>query len=88
MASLKALKDKIFEKVINPYLAGVLQHPPSIEMREGMLHIRDVEGPKKTGSVEARFEAMATFIPVKFTEFCQPDTTMPFGKELVQITKD
>ncbi|KAE8802515.1 40S ribosomal protein S5-1 [Hordeum vulgare] len=27
-------------------------------MREGMLHIRDVEGPKKTGRVEARLEAM------------------------------
>ncbi|KAE8807151.1 40S ribosomal protein S5-1 [Hordeum vulgare] len=51
-------KDKIFEKVINPYLMGVLQHPQSIEMREGMLHIRDVEGPKKTGSVEMRLEAM------------------------------
>ncbi|KAE8773870.1 40S ribosomal protein S5-1 [Hordeum vulgare] len=50
--------DKIFENVINPYLAGVLQHPQSIEMREGMLHIRDVEGPKKTGSMEARLEAM------------------------------
>ncbi|KAE8792900.1 40S ribosomal protein S5-1 [Hordeum vulgare] len=58
MAAPKAPKDKIFEKVINPYLAGVLQHPQSIEMREGMLHIHDVEGPKKTGSVEARLEAM------------------------------
>ncbi|KAE8812792.1 40S ribosomal protein S5-1 [Hordeum vulgare] len=58
MASPKALKDKIFEKVINPYLAGVLQHPQSIEMREGMLHIHDVEGPKKTRSMEARLEAM------------------------------
>ncbi|KAE8789385.1 40S ribosomal protein S5-1 [Hordeum vulgare] len=58
MTSPKALKDKIFEKVVNPYLAGVLQHPQSIEMREGMLHIFDVEGPKKTGSVEARLEAM------------------------------
>ncbi|KAE8803631.1 40S ribosomal protein S5-1 [Hordeum vulgare] len=58
MTSPKAPKDKIFEKVINPYLTGVLQHPQSIEMREGMLHIRDVEGPKKTGSVEARLEAM------------------------------
>ncbi|KAE8811112.1 40S ribosomal protein S5-1 [Hordeum vulgare] len=48
----------MFEKVINPYLAGVLQHPQSMEMREGMLHIHDVEGPKKTGSVEARLEAM------------------------------
>ncbi|KAE8798656.1 40S ribosomal protein S5-1 [Hordeum vulgare] len=27
-------------------------------MREGMLHIRDVEGPKKTGSVEVRLEAL------------------------------
>ncbi|KAI4980723.1 hypothetical protein ZWY2020_021208 [Hordeum vulgare] len=27
-------------------------------MREGMLHIRDVEGPKKTGSMEVRLEAM------------------------------
>ncbi|KAE8805084.1 40S ribosomal protein S5-1 [Hordeum vulgare] len=58
MASPKALKDKFFEKVINPYLAGVLQHPQSIEMREGVLHIRDVEGPKKTESMEARLEAM------------------------------
>ncbi|KAE8799743.1 40S ribosomal protein S5-1 [Hordeum vulgare] len=58
MTSPKAPKDKIFEKVVNPYLAGVLQHPQSIEMREGMLHIRDVEGPKKTGSMEARLEAM------------------------------
>ncbi|KAE8811909.1 40S ribosomal protein S5-1 [Hordeum vulgare] len=27
-------------------------------MSEGILHIRDVEGPKKTGSVETRLEAM------------------------------
>ncbi|KAE8772955.1 40S ribosomal protein S5-1 [Hordeum vulgare] len=54
----KVPKDKFFKKVINPYLAGVLQHPQSIEMHEGVLHIRDVEGPKKTRSMEARLEAM------------------------------
>ncbi|KAE8813468.1 40S ribosomal protein S5-1 [Hordeum vulgare] len=58
MTSPKAPKDKIFEMFINPYLSEVLQHPQSIEMREGMLHIRDVEGPKKTGSMETRLEAM------------------------------
>ncbi|KAE8803232.1 40S ribosomal protein S5-1 [Hordeum vulgare] len=58
MASPRVPKDKFFEKVINPYLAGVLQHPQSIEMHEGVLHICDVEGPKKIGSVEARLEAM------------------------------
>ena len=52
MTSPSAPKDKFFEKVINPYLAEVLRHPQAIEMREGVLHIHDVEGPKKTGSVE------------------------------------
>ena len=56
MSSSSAPKDKFFEKVINPYLAEVLQHPQTIEMCEGMLHIRDVEGPKWTGSVETRLE--------------------------------
>ena len=58
MTSSSAPKDKFFEKVINPYLAEVLQHPQTIEMREGVLHIRDVEGPRRTGSVETRLEAM------------------------------
>ena len=58
MASPSAPKDKFFERVINPYLAEVLQHPQTIEMREGVLHIRDVEEPKKTGSMETRLEVM------------------------------
>ena len=58
MTSSSAPKDKFFEKVINPYLAKVLQHPQTIEMHEGVLHIRDVEGPRRTGSVETRLEAM------------------------------
>ena len=58
MTSPSAPKDKFFERVINPYLAEVLQHPQTIEMREGVLHIRDVGGPRRTGSVETRLEAM------------------------------
>ena len=58
MTTPSASKDKFFEKVINPYLAEVLRHPQTIEMRDGLLHIRDVEGPKGTGSVETRLEAM------------------------------
>ena len=58
MTSPSAPKDKFLEKVINPYLAEVPQHPQTIEMREGLLHIRDVEGPRRTGSVETRLEAM------------------------------
>ena len=58
MTSPSAPKDKFFEKVINPYLAEVLQHPQTIEMHDGLLHIRDVEGVKRTGSVKTRLEAM------------------------------
>ena len=58
MSSSRVPKDQFFEKVINPYLAEVLQHPQTIEMLEGLLHIRDVEGPRKTGSTEARIEAL------------------------------
>ena len=58
MTSPSAPKDKFFERVINPYLAEVLQHPQTIEMREGVLHIRDVDGPRRTVSVETRLEEM------------------------------
>ena len=58
MTAPSASKDKFFEKVINPYLAEVLRHPQTIEVRDGLLHIRDVEGPRKTGSTEARLEAL------------------------------
>ena len=58
MASSSAPEDKFFEKVINPYLAEVLQHPQTIETCDGLLHIRNVEGPNRTGSVETRLEAM------------------------------
>ena len=58
MTSPSAPKDKFFEKVINPYLAEVQRHPQTIEMRDGLLHIRDAEGPKGNGSVETRLEEM------------------------------
>ena len=58
MSSSSAPKDMFFERVINPYLTDVLQHPQTIEMREGVLHIRDVEGPRRTGSVETKLEAV------------------------------
>ena len=58
MSSSSAPKDKFFEKVINPYLAEVLRHPQTIEMRDGFLDIHDAEGPKGTESVETRLEAM------------------------------
>ena len=48
MMSPSSSKDKFYEKVINPNLL----------VREGVLHIQDVQGPKKTGSEKARLEAV------------------------------
>ena len=58
MAALNSSKDKFFKNVINPYLREVVQHPQVIQMHEGVLHIHDVQGPKGTGTVGARLEAM------------------------------
>src|SRR3990170_1386079 len=58
MAALISSQDKFFENVINPYLREVMQHPQAIEMCEGVLHIRDVQGPKGTGIMDARLKAM------------------------------
>ena len=58
MAQPSSSKDKLYEKVINPYLPEVMKHPQAIEMRKGVLHNWDVQGPKRTGSVEARLEVV------------------------------
>ena len=58
MAASSSSKDKFFKNVINPYLREVVQHPQTIQMHEGVLHIHDVQGPKGTGTVEAILEAM------------------------------
>ena len=58
MAASSSSKDKFFENVTNPYLREVMQHPQAIEMREGVVHIRDFQGPKGKGTVDARLEAM------------------------------
>ena len=58
MASSSSSKDNFYKNLINPYLREVVQHPQAILMHEGVLHIRDVHGPKGTGTMEARLEAM------------------------------
>ena len=58
MAPPSSSKDKFFEKVINPYLPEMMKHPQAIEMREGVLHIRDVQGSKKIGREKARLEVV------------------------------
>ncbi|KAE8808978.1 40S ribosomal protein S5-1 [Hordeum vulgare] len=54
MTTPSSSKGKFLEKVINSYLSEVMKHPRAIEMHEGVLHIRDVQEPKKEGSEKAR----------------------------------
>ena len=58
MATSSSSKDKFFKNISNPYLREVVQHPQVIQIHEGLLHIHDVQGPKGTGTVEARLKAM------------------------------
>ncbi|KAE8787558.1 40S ribosomal protein S5-1 [Hordeum vulgare] len=58
MAASSSSKDKFFVNVINPYLREVMHHPQAIYMGDGVLHIGDVQGPKGTGSMQVRLEAM------------------------------
>ncbi|KAE8771559.1 40S ribosomal protein S5-1 [Hordeum vulgare] len=58
MTPSSSSKDKFYEKVINPYLLEVMKHPQTIDLREGMIHILDVQGAKKEGSEKVRLVAM------------------------------
>ncbi|KAE8803376.1 40S ribosomal protein S5-1 [Hordeum vulgare] len=58
MASSSSSKDNFYENVINPYLLEVMKHPQEFVTREGMLHTRDVQGPKRTGSMEESLKAV------------------------------
>ncbi|KAE8801082.1 40S ribosomal protein S5-1 [Hordeum vulgare] len=54
MTTSSSSRDKFFEKVINPYLLEVMKHLQTIDMHEGLLNIREVQGPKKEGSKKVR----------------------------------
>ncbi|KAE8772985.1 40S ribosomal protein S5-1 [Hordeum vulgare] len=58
MTTTSSSKEKFFEKFINPYLPKVMRHPQTIEMHDGVLHIQDVQGPKKEGCEKARLAAV------------------------------
>ncbi|KAE8776570.1 hypothetical protein D1007_50773 [Hordeum vulgare] len=54
MTTSRSSKDEFFENFINPYLREVMNHSHTIDMYEGVLHIRDVQSPNKEGSEKAR----------------------------------
>ena len=48
--------DGFFKNVINPYLAEVKMHPQVLQLKDGVLHKQDLQGPKKEGDEKTRLE--------------------------------
>ncbi|KAE8799414.1 40S ribosomal protein S5-1 [Hordeum vulgare] len=93
MTSSIPSKDKLFEKVINPYLPKVMKHPQAIEMHEEVLHIGDVQDPKKEGSEKARLTAVLQEIlkcqgMVERGLSAKPSMIMDFIREIKMDTKN
>ncbi|KAK1667001.1 hypothetical protein QYE76_055160 [Lolium multiflorum] len=51
-------KDSFFEDVVNPYMNELKMHPKELQLVDGELQIKDVQGPKGEGSLEDRMEKL------------------------------
>ncbi|KAK1609980.1 hypothetical protein QYE76_033653 [Lolium multiflorum] len=57
MSSSGTQKDSFFEDV-NPYMNELKMHPKELQLVDGELQIKDVQGPKGEGSLEDRMEKL------------------------------
>ncbi|KAK1693802.1 hypothetical protein QYE76_010499 [Lolium multiflorum] len=55
---LAVIKDSFFEDVVNPYMNELKMHPKELQLVDGELQIKDVQGPKGEGSLEDRMEKL------------------------------
>jgi hypothetical protein len=51
-------KENPLADIINPYMRELKMHPKELLLKDGELQIKDVQGPKGEGSLEARMEAL------------------------------
>jgi hypothetical protein len=58
MSSFGPSEEDSFADIINPYMGELKMHPKELSIRNGELQIKDVQGPKGEGSLEARMEAL------------------------------
>ena len=58
MSSSEASEDNSLVDAINPYMAELKMHPKELSRKDGELQIKDVQGPKGEGSLEARMEKL------------------------------
>jgi hypothetical protein len=58
MSSPRSSKDSSLENNVNLYMSELKMHPKELTLKEGELQIKDVQGPKGEGSLEARMEEL------------------------------
>jgi hypothetical protein len=58
MSSSGPSEENSLVDIINPYMRELKMHPKELLLKDGELQIKDVQGPKGEGSLEARMEAL------------------------------
>ena len=58
MSSSGVSEDNPLVDAVNPYMAELKMHPKELSRKDGKLQIKDVQGPKGEGSLEARMEKL------------------------------
>jgi hypothetical protein len=58
MSSSDPSKENSLADIINPYMRELKMYPKELLLKDGELQIKDVQGPKGEGSLEARMEAL------------------------------
>jgi predicted RNase H-like nuclease (RuvC/YqgF family) len=58
MSSSGSSKENLLADSINPYMKELKMHLKELSLKDGQLQIKDVQGPKGEGSLEARMEAL------------------------------
>ena len=58
MSSSGASEDNSLVDAVNPYMAELKMHPKELSRKDGKLQIKDVQGPKGEGNLEARMEKL------------------------------
>ncbi|KAK1682197.1 hypothetical protein QYE76_043045 [Lolium multiflorum] len=56
--SSSGTQESFFEDVVNPYMNELKMHPKELQLVDGELQIKDVQGPKGDGSFENRMEKL------------------------------
>jgi hypothetical protein len=58
MSSSGPSEENSLADIINPYMRELKMHPKELSLMDGELQIKDAQGPKGEGSLEARMEAL------------------------------